>query len=331
MDEQLARQVVELAGRAPSVHNTQPWRWRRRDGALDLYADRTRQLPGLDPTGRQLVLSCGSALALAHLATRALGWSCAVELLPDPADADHLARLTVGAPAPPTEDDLALAREIGRRRTVRDRFDPVPLSPAAHAALARTAEVDGAWLHRVDTTAHRVALAVLTDRAERIEQADPAVRADLARWRRTTGPALDGITPGMLPEPAPAQRPTDVPLRDFGPGAEDPSDTDGPDADPQRLPLPPERPDLVVLGTRYDGPASWLQAGQALARVLLRATELDVVASPVGQALDLPWTRRQLRLQLGLTGHPQLVLRLGHARTWVDRSPRRPVDEILSA
>ncbi|HEY6746399.1 MAG TPA: hypothetical protein VI357_11860 [Mycobacteriales bacterium] len=326
MDDQLARQVVELAGQAPSVYNTQPWRWQFRDRALDLYADRTRQLTGLDPAGRQLVLSCGAALELARLGIRALGWSCAVELLPDPADTDHLARLAAGPPLPPTKDELALAREIGRRQTVRDRFDPVPLTPAAHTALELSAGGDGTWLHWIESPAQQVALAVLTDRAERIEQADPAVRADLARWRRFTDVATDGITPGTLPETAPAQRATAVPLRDFGIDVED-----RPDADPQRLPLPPERPDLVVLGTRYDGPASWLQAGQALARVLLRATELDIVTSPVGQALDLPWTRRQLRLQLGLTGHPQMVLRLGHARTSAGRSPRRPIDEILSA
>ena len=330
MDEELARQVVELAGRAPSVHNTQPWRWLRRGSALDLYADRTRQLSVLDPVGRQLILSCGAALASARIAVRALGWSCDVELLPDPANADHLARLTVGPPLPPTEDELTLAREIGRRRTVRDRFDPVPLTPASRAALARAADADGAWLHWLDTTTDQVALAVLTDRAERIEQAAPAMRAELARWRRSDDAATDGITPGVLPQLPPALRPADVPLRDFGAAAPDPADPDPGDADPQWLPLPPERPDLVVLGTRYDGPTSWLQAGQALARVLLRATELRIATSPLGQALDLPWTRRRLRLELGLTGHPQMVLRLGHARLCGEQSPRRPVDEIFS-
>jgi nitroreductase len=324
MDDEQVRQVVELAGRAPSVHNTQPWRWRHRDGALDLYADRTRQLTVLDPAGRQLVLSCGAALEAARLGMRALGRSCAVELLPDPADADHLARLTVGPPLPPTEDELALARQIGSRRTVRDRFDPVPLAHAARAALERTAETDGAWLQWLDSATQQVALAVLTDRAERIEQADPAIRAELARWRRPDDTATDGITPGVLPQLPPALRAADVRLRDFGPAAPEP-----PDADPQRLPLPPERPDVVMLGTRYDGPTSWLQAGQALARVLLRATELGLASSPIGQALDLPWTRHRLRLELGLTGHPQMVLRLGHARACGGQSRRRPVEEIL--
>ena len=59
--------AVSHGVRAPSIHNTQPWRWRYRHGVLDLFADRTRQLPALDPDGRSLLLSCGAALELARL------------------------------------------------------------------------------------------------------------------------------------------------------------------------------------------------------------------------------------------------------------------------
>ncbi len=85
-----------------------------------------------------------------------------------------------------------------------------------------------------------------------------------------------------------------------------------------------------MLCTRFDGPTSWLQAGQALVRVLLRATELGVAVSPIGQALDLPWTRRRLRVELGLPGYPQQVLRLGHARLDGPHTHRRPVAEVLA-
>src|ERR1700722_15747450 len=41
--------LVETAGRAPSVHNTQPWQFRVRHNGLDLYADRDRRLRAIDP------------------------------------------------------------------------------------------------------------------------------------------------------------------------------------------------------------------------------------------------------------------------------------------
>src|SRR3954471_14844893 len=56
------RRIVSLATRAPSVHNTQPWRWHAAGSTLELFADHSRQLPVSDPAGRNLVLSCGAVL-----------------------------------------------------------------------------------------------------------------------------------------------------------------------------------------------------------------------------------------------------------------------------
>jgi nitroreductase len=335
VDRGLVRRVVELAARAPSVHNTQPWRFVATPAGLDLYADRARQLTILDPTGRQLVLSCGAALGMARLAVRAFGFRCDVELLPDSGDLDHLARLVIGGPAPASADELALTREIGRRRTVRDRFDTTPLSGPARTALAWEAETEHGWLQWVDAVPDRSAVAVLTDRADRIERADPAMRAELAAWRHDDADATDGIGRSVLPLLPAALRASDVPLRDFDavggePVDGEPFDGEPFDGDPQRFPLPAEHPDLAVLCTRYDGPTSWLHAGQATTRVLLRATALGIAASPLTQALDLPWTRHRLRVELSTTGHPHLVLRLGHAGLDRPRSPRRPVEEILT-
>jgi hypothetical protein len=54
-----------------------------------------------------------------------------------------------------------------------------------------------------------------------------------------------------------------------------------------------------------------------------------VQASPLGQVLDQPWTRRRLAGELGLVGHPQMVLRLGHAVPG-PATPRRPVEDLLT-
>ena len=80
------RTVLALASRAPSVHNTQPWRWLVGAESLHLYSDTNRQLPNTDPDGRDLILSCGAALNHCVVALAAVGWRAKVNRLPNPAD-----------------------------------------------------------------------------------------------------------------------------------------------------------------------------------------------------------------------------------------------------
>jgi hypothetical protein len=122
--------AVEQALRAPSVHNTQPWRWRLLTDRVELHADRNRHLAATDPDRRDLVLSCGAALHHLRVALAARGLTTAVERMPDPENADHLATVTLAA-AGPDPVDAALHREIGRRRTDRRRMSHRPV-PAEH-------------------------------------------------------------------------------------------------------------------------------------------------------------------------------------------------------
>lgn len=109
-----ARAVVRAASLAPSIHNTQPWRWVRAGGGLDLYADPGRQLTVADPAARQLLLSCGAALLNARLAIRGLGPRA--DVTPCPAGDDAAvagtapaASLRIVAEQPQTDDERSLA------------------------------------------------------------------------------------------------------------------------------------------------------------------------------------------------------------------------------
>lgn len=100
-DPETVRTALALASRAPSVHNTQPWRWRIDPAVLHLYADPARQLPHTDPDGRDLILSCGIALQHCVTAFAAVGWRSRVRRLPIPTTRITLRRLSF-RPRPPT-------------------------------------------------------------------------------------------------------------------------------------------------------------------------------------------------------------------------------------
>ena len=320
VDPGLVDHAVRQATLAPSVHNTQPWRFVRRGDVLELWADRSRQLGVLDPTGRLLVTSCGAALHHLHVALRGAGLSCCTVRLPDPEEPDLLATTTVEAgPAARTEEVADAVAEL-RRTTVRGRFDEVPLPPALLELLRVQVEGQGATLRAVRPE-EVVDVQVLASRAERFLAADPDYRHELANWVAVEGSArTDGI-PGHSIDHDP-DRGELVEARHFfdaedGPGAEGPTE-------PPRA----EHPALVLLVTEGDAPRDWLHTGEALSRLLLTCTEWGVVAQPIGQVTDLPSTRAALASALGLLGHPQMLLRLGTGQGHPD-TPRRELADVL--
>ena len=322
LDRTTVTAVVEAATLAPSVHNTQPWRFvtAGHTQAIELYADRERSLPALDPTGRQLLVSCGAALLHAQVAARSLGLDVEIGLLPD-ADADHLATLILRPGQPATSEEQELSAATRLRHTQREPFETRQIDPVVLDRLRAAAAAESAWLHVVERRDDQLTLAVLLAQAERIEESDPKYREELHSWvRPVNSPARDGVPASALPHTAGPARHSEVTVRDF-----DLERT----MQELRDSTPDERPTVVILGTDADTRSDQLRAGMALARVLLEATRAGVVASPLCQVVDLPGPRSQLRQQLTLLGEPQMLLRIGYGAP-ASATPRRPISDVLT-
>jgi hypothetical protein len=321
-------QVVERAVRAPSIHNTQPWLFTASGDRLDVRLDPARALPAIDPTRRQQVVSCGVAVHFAVVALAALGFAADVTWAPDPADPDHLATVRVSGGHEPSAEDRELAEAIARRHTDRSPFLAQPVPPELVDRLQAEIGRDGVWLKPVSREDEEAATVFLLDRAEQLEQSDPAYLAELRAWTRTDPAAPDGVPVTALPAGDRARRPSNWLIRDFvaDPAAPPPP---APVAAADDPPPAVERPAVLLLGTMTDDRAGWLQAGEALGRLLLRVTVAGLAASPLTQALDQPWARNRLSHRLSLVGHPQMLLRIGHPAGEAVVSGRRPVAEVL--
>jgi nitroreductase len=332
VEEQDWARVVTAATRAPSIHNTQPWRFVAGPDRLDVYLDPSRALPAVDPTGRQQVISCGVAVEFAVVALAAEGAVAQVEALPDDAAPDHLACVRLSGSTAATDRDRELAEAIAQRHTVRAPFAPRAVPVQLVERLQAVATSFGAWFKPISSTDEEVTTAALLARAEEIEQSDPAYLAELERWLRTDPGAVDGVPVDSLPAGDPHERPSNWLVRDFVAGRREEHPMFLAEGDPVAPPPQVERPTVVLLGTENDDRYAWVQAGRALGRVLLVATVEGLAASPLTQALDWPATRAQLRSQLSLIGHAQMLLRMGYpsdAPTGAV-SGRRPVEQVLT-
>ena len=328
--QEVLQEAVAAASRAPSVHNTQPWRFRVGDDRIECFADFTRQLPVLDPTRRQLYVSCGAALHHLAVALRAVGYDSEIQLAadddnpPPPGEAGPVATVMVTPGAPASAGDVALAAAINERHTQREPFADRKVEHRTLAELRRVAETQGTWLAILDSREDQITLAVLLSHADQAELSNPDYQRELQNWRRSE-PSTDGIPNTALPGGG-GVRHSEVIVRDFDAGGPDAA---APALDPDAPPPPDERPALVILGTDADTPTQWIHAGQGLSALLLAATTQGLRASMLGQVIDLPATRAQLRAELRLIGEPQMVLRIGYGPA-APATPRRPLTEILS-
>ena len=176
------RRAADRARLAPSIHNTQPWRFGISPTALELYADEERRLQVIDPRGRQLLLSCGCALLNARASLAAGGYDARIERFPDASRLDLLARITPSAEPTDQLPLAALDAAIPQRLTNRRQFADEPVPARLLETLVDAAITEHAVLLVVKSPGHRAVVAELVRDANRIEEADPAYRSELAAW-----------------------------------------------------------------------------------------------------------------------------------------------------
>ena len=137
--EDVLYEAARVACLAPSIEDSQPWLWRIRGDALELRADRSRQLVGTDPEGRLMVISCGAVLHHATVVLAVLGVAAGVERPEDPADPDLLARLTLTGAHQVTAEEMRLHHALRTRCTDRRPFLGIAPLPEEVMALLREA------------------------------------------------------------------------------------------------------------------------------------------------------------------------------------------------
>jgi nitroreductase len=306
--------AVAAAIRAPSLHNSQPWTFRLRDGAIDVLAAPGR-LPGADRAGWAARIACGAAVFNARLALSAGGTPAQVRVRPDLSDVALIARLTPAEPRPPSNAEKDLFTAVTLRRSNRAPFRPTPVPADLRARLADAARTEGASLELLIGMTALSGFAEIAQSADRVLRRDPAYRAEVSHWADpdVAGAGVPALAAAraaepqdLLPHRAYADRPR-APGRDF-------------EAEPL----------IAILTVPGDTAGDQINAGQALQRVLLTATDAGLATSMISQPIEVPGARDQLRRSVGRSGTPQMAIRIGYGEPG-SLTPRRPVDDVIVA
>lgn len=314
-DAATVESLLAAAVAAPSIHNTQPWRFRLdpANQVLEVHSAPARRLPLADPVHRAQYLSVGAAVFNLRLAAVHEGWRPEVQLLPDPYRPGLLATVRLTGPLPADErlSHPFLYDAIARRHTSRRPFTGRPVPEPIVAEMTAAAHAAGARLHVPAITGTRRLLHLVAT-AEARNQARPDRVAETRAWLKTPGTGTAyGIPVTALGPPDAAGR---MPMRDFTGG------------------LSALRPpalwferhvQLGLLWTGHDRRDDWLRAGQALQYVLLTATAHGLRTSLLHQAMEWPDLRSAMALPHHKRCHPQLLIRFGYGPDGA-ATPRAP-------
>ncbi|WP_174553881.1 Acg family FMN-binding oxidoreductase [Rhodococcus marinonascens] len=315
-DENVVRIAVDLACRAPSVHNSQPWQWRYADGQLDLYTERGRILTSTDPSGRQLVVSCGAALNHLQIALIALKWSTDIRRVPEGPHSGHLASIRFRHDARPQSHDFDLLAAIRHRHSDRRPFGPVSVQTPLPTTLAEVARHQDVHL-TVLGQGTRPTLAKATELTAAARKYDSAYQAELHWW------AGHSTSSGGIPSNALASGDNREGVaigRRFPDGRDDNATT--------KI----DHSTVLVLSTDTEGRGEWLRVGEALSAVLLESTVAGLATCPLTHMTELNQGREIIRELLPDGGFPQALVRVGvgEGKSPPRQTPRRPIESVFS-
>jgi len=324
MSPDILAALVAEANLAPSVHNTQPTRWRlETDGSVWVLEETARRLTVGDPMGRDADVSHGAAIEGFSLAASSRGWTVSVERLDLPAAGGlrPVARLTLG---PDGEVD-PLRAYVDQRRSFRGAFvaEDVPemasLETAGDVRLATTAEEIGR-------------LARLNDRASLGTFRNSAFRGELLSWMRLSRGdphwARDGLNADALAMSGLEAAGAGWVLK---PGWFETLDRLG-----LAAPLVAEAKLVrtaraIALFHRPEGEPP-LETGRRFYRLWLEFTRIGLSAAPMSVLADDPQIRTLVAGAFGLASDRRLItaFRLGVVPGRSPVGARLPVDELIA-
>lgn len=310
--------AVDLARRAPSLHNSQPWRWVATPGAVDLFTDSRRVVRSSDSSGREAIISCGAVLDHFRTAMAVAGSRTHVEEFPNPSRPEHLASVYFTPLEYVTEAWCDRADAISRRRSDRLPFGP----PGDWQSFETTLRIAfGSDLVTIEALADsaRPLLLEASRLSEFLRRDDEFYHRELHWWTASSRQS-EGIPADDLVSRSEADR-VGVDRMFPSSGCRD-----------RRAATGQDQAKILVLSTPDDTHADAFHAGQVLSKVLLECTIAGLATCPLTHITEVQASRDIIGDLTGTTAVPQVLIRVGSTPDVEDvppPTPRRSLSEVL--
>ena len=310
--------LVAQAVKAPSGHNTQPWRFRQNESAVEVYPDFDRRLPVVDPDDRELFVSLGCATENLCLAAQNIGYESSVAV----GDTGVIAvALTEGADV----KSNPLFEQIDLRQTNRSIYTGEEIALDALRKLQSVCSEKGISIHyyaRQTKQFNDIEQYVLQGNTRQMQ--NEAFKAELKSWMRFNkkhqDQTLDGLSYAVFGAPnVPRWMAEPIMAMAINTKTQNKADRDKIDSASH----------LVLFTTRENSRREWVDLGRTLQRFLLTATELGISHAYLNQPNEEAEIASEMARMLGLAGeYPTILLRIGYGERQA-YSKRRSVKDVV--
>ena len=320
------REILALASLAPSGHNTQPWFVKYKEPYHWIICnDKSRWLPGVDPTQRETILSIGAFLQNLEYAANNLGYNCEFNILATTNQDENIVDVKLTKATAIFKYDI---EQIKHRRTVRSNYLN-DLLKKEDSTFLLNGESD--FIHYIpNTSKEHTWLKEQTIEANRIQAYRDDAQTELAEWIRFSSKDaashLDGLTlAGMEIEGIPGWY-----LRNFY-GKKDVMKKSFREQSIDKVVKQVSQSAGWLLVTSKDNSvATLLETGKRLQRLWLKIREKNIAIHPMTQIIEEASTNQKLNQSIGLNEPVQFILRTGYLKNYPEPvSPRRTVERFV--
>lgn len=311
-------QIASYASKAPSGHNTQPWKFHITDSTITVLPNLDVALPVVDRNNRELFISLGCAVENLCIAASYFGYTthiieCSIEAI--------ILELTKNALT--IEDSLF--HQIEKRQTNRNIYNGNKISDGILQQLQSIPKENGIQFYFTEiNTPFANTITQYIMKANEIQMADIAFKNELLSWMRfnkkqveATHNGLSYLVFGNPPLPRILARP--IVSLFLKPNAQNKSDRKKIDSSSH----------FVVCATQRDTIEEWINLGRTLQRFLLKVTEIGISYAFLNQPCEVAALAFDLREKLPVNKeHPTLIMRIGYAKQ-IPYSPRKKIETLL--
>lgn len=307
-------ELLAYAAKAPSGHNTQPWKFRAGGNTVQVLPDFELALPVVDGNHRELYISLGCAVESLCIAAHHFRFDAVVTR-------QNREGITIELTRNEACEENSLFRQIAKRQTNRSVYTGKKISGTVCEALQCVPAEKGVSFYLTDVDSpdgHRLAGWVF--KGNECQMSDPAFKNELLSWMRfnarQSAATRDGLVYNVFGNP-PLPRFLAKPIVSLflKPDKQN-------KADREKI---RSSSHFVLFTCRTDTPGMWINAGRTLQRFLLRTTELGIACAYLNQPCETPALAEEMRRSLPIReNHPVVLLRAGYAAP-VPYSPRREI------